>query len=218
MKLLCAAVLFDLDGVLVDSAPLADRHWQRWAEAHDVPFQSILAVHRGRPSIETIRLVAPHLNAEIEGPRREAAEAADTDGLTAFTGARELLGGIPDGRWAIVTSSKRITAIRRLTHVGLPIPKVLVTCDDVSCGKPAPEPYSLAAMLLGFSPSRCIVVEDAPSGFESARAAGSRVVAIAPDQHLLADFRVTRLADIGLTNLPGVGLELSIPEPSLVRV
>ncbi len=215
MKLLCAAVLFDLDGVLVDSGPLADRHWQRWAEAHDVPFRNILAVHHGRPSVETIRLVAPHLDAEIEGPKREAAEAADTEGLKAFAGAQELLQAIPDERWAIVTSSKRPTALRRLKHVGLPIPKVLVTSDDVARGKPSPEPYSLAAKLLGFCASRCIVIEDAPSGFESARAAGSKVVAISSNQQRLADFTVARLADIAFTGLGGDGIEMSIPGLSL---
>jgi mannitol-1-/sugar-/sorbitol-6-phosphatase len=196
MNLQCAAILFDLDGVLVDSGPLAERHWRRWAQDHGVPFEHIAAVHHGRPSAETIRLVAPHLNADLEGPRREREEAADTAGLVAFEGAKRLLSFIPRERWAVVTSSKRDTVRVRLTHVGLPMPETLVTADDVRHGKPAAEPYSLAADRLGFPSSRCVVIEDAPSGIESGKASGARVVAIAPVKMEQADFTVRRLADI----------------------
>ena len=167
-------------------------------------------MHHGRPSIETVRIVAPHLNAEIEGPKREAEEAADTDGLRAFAGAKELLAAVPPERWAVVTSSCRVTAVKRLSHVGLPIPKVLVTSDDVTRGKPAAEPYLLAADRLGFNPTGCIVIEDAPSGIEAGRAAGSKVIAIATRQHNLADFSVPRLADITLARLHRDGLEISV--------
>src|SRR5206468_4119031 len=92
--------------------------------------------------------------------------------------------------------SKRETVRVRLTHVGLPMPKTLVTADDVRHGKPAAEPYSLAADRLGFAPSRCVVIEDAPNGIESGKASGARVVAIAPVKMEIADFTVRRLADI----------------------
>jgi len=212
MKLTCAAILFDMDGVLVDSGPLAERHWRRWAELHDVPFERIAAVHHGRPSIETVRLVAPHLDSAIEGPKREAAEAADTDGLIAFEGAKELLCTIPPDRWAVVTSSQRATAIKRLTHVGLPLPKILVTAEDVTHGKPSPEPYQRAAQLLGFTSARCIVVEDAPSGIESGKSAGSRVIAIGSRSNKLADLTISRLANIAFTHFSSDVMELSVTE------
>ena len=197
----CDAIIFDLDGVLVDSNPIAERHWRGWAARHAVPFERIAAVHQGRPTIETIRLVAPHLDAETEAGRMEAAEGEDTDGLVVFAGAARLLTGLPRARWAIATSGTRRTATTRLTHVGLPVPEVLITADDVARGKPAPDPYLLAAARLGIVPSWCVVVEDAPAGIASARAAGARVIGVAatvsPRALGGADVVVRRLDDLG---------------------
>jgi sugar-phosphatase len=179
MSITCKAIIFDLDGVLVDSDPIAERHWRRWAEKRDIPFERIASMYHGRPTAETIRQVAPHLDAEAEARVKEKAEAEDTDGLTAFGGARSLLRSLPSERWAIATSGTRRTAEKRIVHTGLPMPRVLITADDVKQGKPAPEAYLLAAKGLDADPVDCIVFEDAPAGVEAAQAAGARVVAVA---------------------------------------
>ena len=179
MQLTCRAIIFDLDGVLVDSNPIVERHWRRWASQHELPYDEIARTHHGRPTIEIIRQVAPHLDAEAEARAKEMAEADDTDGLTAFEGAAALLARLPAGRWAIATSGSRRTASIRLRHVGLDAPEVLVTSDDVTRGKPAPEPYLLAAERLGLDAGDCVVIEDAPAGITAAKAARARVVAVA---------------------------------------
>lgn len=191
MILQCRAVVFDLDGVLVDSNPIAERHWRGWADRHGLPPAPILAVHHGRPTIETIRLTAPHLDAALEARTKEEAEADDTDGLTAYPGALRLCAAIPQERWTVATSGTRRTATARLRHVGLPLPPALVTADDVRRGKPAPDPYQLAAERLGLVPPDCLVIEDAPSGIESALSAGARVVAVASTQPPSALSRAT---------------------------
>lgn len=175
------AIIFDLDGVLIDANSVYERHWQAWAERNAVPFEHILAVHHGRPAAGTVAIVAPHLN-----PQREAAEynrslLADTDqgGVLAYPGVAELLGSLPSDRWAIATSAPRQVALARLEYVGLPQPDVLVGADDVARGKPAPDPYLLAARRLGYPPAQCMVIEDAPAGIEAAVAAGAFVLAVA---------------------------------------
>src|SRR5450631_3144371 len=198
--LTCDAIIFDLDGVLVDSNGIAERHLRAWTDRHGVSFDHIASLHHGRTTVETIRLVAPHLDAKIEADLLEGAEAVDTDALVAFAGAAQLLAGLPRERWAIATSGTRQTATIRLSHVGLPLPNVLVTADDVSAGKPSPEPYLLAVKRLGIDPTRCVVIEDAPAGIASARAAGARIVGVTSTNsaHNLAgaDVIVGRLADL----------------------
>ena len=202
MAFACAAVLFDFDGVLVDSNAISERQMRVWAERHGVPFARIAAIHHGRPTLETVRLVAPHLDVEAEARLIERAETEDTEGLVAFAGAARLLSGLPAGRWAIVTSGTRRLATTRLAHVGLRRPDVLVTADDVRRGKPAPDPYLVAAERLGVAPERCVVVEDAPAGVAAARAAGARVIAVAstmaPAALTDADVIVARLDDLGV--------------------
>jgi sugar-phosphatase len=192
-----AAVLFDLDGVLVDSRTAIERSWLRWAAEHGVSAQVVLAACHGRPSAETIAAVAGHLDAEAEAARLERRQATDTAELTRCPGAARLLTALPPGRWAIVTSGTRPLAFSRLRAVRLAIPDVLVTADDVAHGKPAPEGYLQAAARLGVPPGRCVVVEDSASGVRAGRAAGCRVVGIAGDQLGDApDVIVSSLADL----------------------
>lgn len=175
----CAAILFDLDGVLVDSTRAVDREWREWAARKGVDGDAIMAIAHGVRTIEVIRRVAPHLDAEAEAAAIENHEAHDQRGVTVMSGAAELLKSIPDGRWGVVTSGSRLLAQNRLRYCGLPVPAVLVTSDDVTNGKPHPEPYLKGAQGLGFPPEECLVIEDAPAGIEAARAARMKVIGMA---------------------------------------
>lgn len=178
MTLGCDAVLFDLDGVLVDSTAVVVRTWQRWALKKGLDPESILEVAHGRRTAETIRLVAPGLDAAAEARELERAETDDLDGIREVAGAKDLLASLPEDRWTVVTSGTRPLATRRLKHLGLPVPKSFVTAEDVENGKPHPEPYLLGADILGVRPENCVVIEDAPSGIRAASAAGMSVVAL----------------------------------------
>jgi sugar-phosphatase len=175
------AMIFDMDGVVVDSGDVYAKHWRLWGERHGLDFDKDIAhVHPGRPPADTVRVVAPHLDAEAESIAFN--DALDTDdgddSIGAMPGAAELLASLPSGRWTIATSAFRDIAKQWLTHVGLPVPPALVTVDDVEHGKPSPDPYLRAAELLGYEPTRCVVVEDAPAGITAAKAAGATVLAL----------------------------------------
>ena len=175
----CSAILFDLDGVLADSTRAVDREWREWAARKGVDGDSIMAVAHGVRTVEVIKRVAPHLDADAEASEIENHEAQDQQGVVVMPGAIELVRSVPEGRWGVVTSGSRLLATNRLRFCGLPVPEVLVTSDDVAHGKPHPEPYLKGAGRLGFSPADCLVIEDAPAGIESALAAGTKVVGIA---------------------------------------
>lgn len=174
----CSAILFDLDGVLCDSTQAVDREWREWAARKGVDGNAVMAIAHGVRTIEVIRQVAPHLNADEEAAAIENHEAHDQRGVTVMPGALGLVSSIPLGRWGVVTSGSRLLARNRLRHCGLPIPDVLITSDDVLNGKPHPEPYLKGAAGLNFSPADCLVIEDAPAGIQSARAAGMKVLGI----------------------------------------
>jgi sugar-phosphatase len=174
----CSAILFDLDGVLVDSTRAVDREWRAWAERKGVDGDAVMAIAHGVRTIEVIRRVAPHLNAEAEAWDIENEEAEDREGVHVMPGALALVSSVPEGRWGVVTSGTRLLASARLRFCGLPVPKVLVTAEDVANGKPHPEPYLKGAEGLGLKPADCLVIEDAPAGIQSARAGGFKVVGI----------------------------------------
>src|SRR5262249_46049395 len=132
----------------------------------------------GRRSVETIRLVAPELKAEEENLKVERMEIEDKEGVVIIPGALQLLRSLPPERFTIVTSATRPLAAARLGYAGLPVPKRYISADDVINGKPDPEPYLKGAALLGFAPKDCIVIEDAPAGVKSAKAAGMMVIAL----------------------------------------
>lgn len=178
-ELTCDALLFDLDGVLIDSSACIRRNWGAWAAPHGIDVAEIMKVAHGVRSVETIRQVAPHLDAEAEAARLTALEVADTEGVIVMPGAHALLASLPDGAWTIVTSGSADLAAARLRAVGLPVPAQIVTADDVTQGKPAPEPYLLGARRLGRTPAQCLVVEDAPAGIQAGRSAGIRVLGVA---------------------------------------
>lgn len=174
----CAAVLFDLDGVLVDSTHAVSRQWSIWAAENNLEPAKILEIAHGRRTAEVVQLLMPQLAVDDEVTKIEQREAADTDGVRVMRGARELVSAIPDGYWCVVTSGTRYLATSRLRLAGIPIPKALVSADDVVKGKPDPEPYLKGAQMLGMEPSECLVIEDAPAGIGAAHAAGMKVVAL----------------------------------------
>src|SRR3984893_1250659 len=174
----CSAILFDLDGVLVDSTRAVDREWREWARRKGVDGNAVMAIAHGVRTIEVIRRVAPHLDADAEAWEIENEEASDQQGVRVMPGAVALVNSIPEGRWGVVTSGTRLLASARLRFCGLPVPNVLVTADDVEHGKPHPEPYLKGAERLGFKPADGLVIEDAPAGIQSARAGGFKVVGI----------------------------------------
>lgn len=207
----CDAVLFDLDGVLVDSRHCVERHWLEWASRHNLNKDKVLHYAHGRRTVETIRLVAPQLDAEREAAELEASEAIDTVGLVKITGALELLQSIPPDSWGIATSGTHAIATTRLAFAGLPVPDVLISAEDVIAGKPDPEPYLFAAMMLGVKPTSCVVIEDAPAGIQAGRAAGMHVVGVIssayPAEELShAHVIVRKLGDIEVVQTQGAGL------------
>ena len=177
MEICCAAILFDMDGVLIDSTPAVARVWSRWARERGFDPEKVVRMAHGRPSIATIRDLLPHADHEAENREVERREIADLEGVVPLPGSRQLLTSLPAERYAIVTSSTRKLAEARLHAAGLAVPKFFVTSSDIVKGKPDPEPYLKAAGKLGVAAGDCVVVEDVPSGIRSGKAAGARVIA-----------------------------------------
>ena len=175
-----SCLLFDMDGTLLNSHAPMVRAYTAWASRYGLDIDHVLRESHGRRSIDTIRAMAP-AGADVEADNAEIMqrEREDTEGVFAIAGARALLESIPEGRWAVVTSADRQLATARLTAAGLPIPKLLVSAENVTRGKPAPDGFLLGARELGADPARAIVFEDSPAGIAAGIAAGATVVAIA---------------------------------------
>lgn len=176
MEIACAAILFDMDGVLIDSTPAVARVWSQWARERGFDAEKVVRMAHGRPSLSTIRDLLPDADHEAENREVERREIADLKGVVPLPGARELLASLGDS-YAIVTSSTRKLAEARLRTAGLPLPEFFVTSSDIVNGKPHPEPYLKAAAKLGVNAGECVVVEDVASGIRSGKAAGARVIA-----------------------------------------
>jgi sugar-phosphatase len=217
----CSAVLFDLDGVLVDSTAYVEQQWRRWASARGLRPEPFLRVCHGRRALETIRMAAPDLDAEAEVRAFIPVDEPDTAPMGPLPGALRLLDALPLRSWAVATSGVRPIATARLRRAGLPVPPVLVCAEDVTRGKPSPDAYLLAARELGVSPPDCLVVEDAPAGVQAARAAGMTVVGLTtthPVDQLDAHACAESLAGVYLGRIdPGVHgrdrLEILVVEP-----
>jgi sugar-phosphatase len=207
------ALLFDMDGTLVDSTVLSERIWRAWSGKYGFSADGVLAYSHGRRTLDTTR----HFAASEEAARSaaseiEAQEIAAEDGAVAIDGAKSLLEELSPGCWAVVTSAGRAVAVRRLAAAGLPIPEVLITGGDVSIGKPDPEGYLLAAQRLGVKPSHCIVFEDTYAGHEAARRGGMRSINrhAVPHDHggallTLLDYSAVKVRVVGTS------LQLSMP-------
>ncbi len=172
------AVLFDMDGTLIDSGAVVVRSWHRWAAEEGLD-PAVLAGAHGIPSAQIVERLLPPERRVAATARIDAIEVSDTDGIVVLPGAREALAALPVGRVAIATSCSRPLADVRIAATALPAPSVVVTADETSRGKPDPAPYLLAAQRLGVDPARCLVVEDAPAGITAGRAAGCAVLAMA---------------------------------------
>jgi mannitol-1-/sugar-/sorbitol-6-phosphatase len=173
------AILFDMDGVLVDSKAVIERVLQRWAARRGLDRDAVMHLPHGQKTRDTVAAFAPDLDVEVEVAWLDAEEERDLEGITAIAGAARLLGALAPDEWALVTSAGRELAQRRLTAAGLPVPAIVVAGDSVRTGKPSPEGYLLGAKHLGRRPAECIVLEDAPAGIEAGIAAGMRVVGVA---------------------------------------
>jgi sugar-phosphatase len=202
----CRGLLFDMDGVLVDSTAVVERTWRRWARRYDLDPGPLLAAAHGRRTRDTLRSVLPGLGLAVDIDEAVAwldgTEFDDLEGVTAIPGAPALLGAVPRARWAIVTSSGRELAHRRLGRAGLPVPDTLVTSESITRGKPAPDGYLQGAAALGLAPADCLVFEDTGFGIDAGRAAGATVVGLAttfgPEQLARADAFVADLRAVSV--------------------
>lgn len=211
--LAASVLLFDMDGTLVDSTASVERAWTRFAGRHGLEASAILAVAHGRPTIEVVAEFAPHgVDVVAETDRIEAEEIDRTDGISEIPGAAALLGSLDPARWAVVTSATRALTLRRLAAVGIPLPKILIAADDVTKGKPHPQPYMLAARALGADATDAVAFEDAPAGLTSASSAGAATVVVGAYDGEAAQGlpRVPDLAGITITQ-EGPTLEVRLP-------
>ncbi|WP_041855936.1 HAD family hydrolase [Candidatus Korobacter versatilis] len=215
-KIRCAAVLFDLDGVLVDSTPAVTRVWARWAAVHGFDADEVVHNAHGRPSIETLREYLPNADHEKENRELERQEIEDVEGVILLPGAQQLLATLPPERWTIATSATRALAKVRIEVAGLPVPPRMITASEITRGKPNPEPYLKAAALLGFPASECVVFEDVPAGIRAGKAAGATVIALrttVPDKELRAagaDFVLNSCADVTVESFSSEGIVLAL--------
>lgn len=174
-----AAFLFDMDGTLLDSIPSAIRAWTHWATRHGIDTDELLRVMHGVRAVETItRFATPGMDVAAEYAALTRAEIEDVADVVAIPGAAAFLSRLPLDRWAIVTSAPRALAEARLAAAGLTAPQVIVTAEDVSRGKPAPDCFIAAATMLGVASADCLVWEDAPAGVAAGLAAGAEVMVI----------------------------------------
>ncbi|MFI7385722.1 HAD-IA family hydrolase [Streptomyces sp. NPDC049813] len=213
MKITADALLFDNDGTLLSSMESVYRCWTRWAQEYGITAEQFAAVElHGRPAAEIAADLLPAEQVGAAVARIEQLEVEDVPngGTRLLPGTRELLDTLPAGRWAVVTSATRRLAEARLAAVGI-VPPLLIAADDITRGKPDPEPFLLAAAKLGADPARCVVFEDAPAGLAAGRAGGMTTVALTtthPAHELTADVVVPDLSAVAALATEG-GVEIS---------
>jgi len=218
IEISCAALLFDLDGVLINSTPAVARVWRGWAVQHGFNPEEVVARAHGRPSLTTVREYLPNADHEVENREVERREIADLEGVVPLPGALDLLASLPKDRWTIVTSCTRALAEVRIKAAGLPLPRKMITSNDIQHGKPHPEPYLKGATVLGFRAEDCVVVEDVPAGVCAGKSAGGRVIAFTTTvQHAAlkeagADWILKNCVDVRLSD-SGNCLHLALKPP-----
>ncbi|MEU4656271.1 HAD family hydrolase [Streptomyces sp. NPDC023723] len=214
MKIRAQALLFDNDGTLLSSLESVRRCWTRWAGEYGITAERFGQVElHGRTAAEVAADLLPADVVPGAVARIEDLEVEDVPGggVHLLPGTRGFLDALPADRWAVVTSATRRLAEARLAAVGI-LPKTLIAADDITRGKPDPEPYLLGARALGVDPAACVVFEDAPAGLRSGRAAGMRTVALATTHRaaeLDADLVVEDLSALSVLVTDG-GVEISV--------
>ncbi|MFD0416321.1 HAD family hydrolase [Streptomyces sp. NPDC127108] len=203
MKIQAEALLFDNDGTLISSMESVRRCWTRWAGEYGITAEDFARVElHGRPAVEIVADLLPAERVAGAVARIEELEVSDVaGGVLALPGTLDLLAALPPERWAVVTSATRRLAEARLAEVGIG-PKTLIAADDITRGKPDPEPFLLAARVLGVDPARCVVFEDAPAGLTAGRAAGMTTVALTTT-HQVAELS----ADVVVKDLSAVSVQ-----------
>ncbi len=210
----CSALLFDLDGVLINSTPAVARVWRQWAIERGFNPEEVVSRAHGRPSLTTVREYLPNADHEKENREVERREIEDLEGVVPLPGALELLGSLPPDRWTIVTSCTRPLAEVRIKAAGLPLPRRMITSNDITRGKPDPEPFLKGAALLGFDATDCIVFEDVPAGVRAGKSAKARVAAFTSTvlesalRESGADWVMKNCSDVKLSG-QGAGLNLT---------
>jgi sugar-phosphatase len=213
MKFSADALLFDMDGTLISSMESVVRCWTRWSQEYGISAEEFARVQlHGRPAVEIIAGLLPAGQVQEALARIEQLEVEDVPGgVSVLPGTKELLASLPDSGWAVVTSATRRLAEARLHEAGIQ-PPLLIAADDITRGKPDPEPFLLAAAKLGAGPARCVVFEDAAAGLESGRAAGMRTVALTTTherEELSADVVVADLASVSALATAADGLTVT---------
>jgi len=219
VEISCRGLLFDLDGVLVDSTPAVARVWTKWAIGHGFDPEETVRNAHWRPSLSTVKELLPNaVDPVLENEVIVRGEIEDTEGVVALPGVCDFLRSVPKRRWALVTSCVRPLAQVRLSAAGIPIPEKMITADDVERGKPDPEPYLKGAALLGVPASECVVFEDAPAGIRAGKSAGARVIALPTTESEKglksagADWILPRYSNLSLASSNGPGLKLRLTE------
>lgn len=213
-QVLCKGILFDMDGILISSLGSVDRSWTKWSLMRGVDPVYACRIAHGCRSIETVAILRPDLDPEIENEIIEGMEIEDTDGVAILPGVMDLLTALPRDRWTVVTSATEPLARSRLAAGGIPMPDRIVTAESVREGKPHPAPYLAGAALLSLRPEECVVFEDAASGAKAGRAAGCTVVATtfagSVESLAAAHYLIPDLIGVQATILPGEeGLQLT---------
>jgi mannitol-1-/sugar-/sorbitol-6-phosphatase len=193
----CKAVLFDMDGTLVDSTRVVELAWGRWAARHNIPLQTVLSFSHGRPTNATMEHFFPARDHTEELEEMGRYEEKQLEGIVAVPGAAQLVRALQNQPWGIVTSAWRTLAEARILAAGLPLPSVIVPVDEIRNGKPEPEGFLRAAEQLGVAPEECLAFEDTRPGIEAGLNAGMQVVGLlttVPAEHLrhrplIRDFR-----------------------------
>ena len=208
IEIRAAAVLFDNDGVLVDSHEDGLKAWQQLCDEFGLDFSEIVEVFVGRRPEDTLSEYVEPALLELAVGRLEDLEVSLADNTRLLAGAGGLLSSLADAPWAIATSAGVRLAKARWAGAGIET-GVTVTAEDVGRGKPDPEPYLLAADRLGVNPSDCIVFEDSPSGGIAGREAGARVVAVGDfEWSFEPDVRVPDLSFVEVITATSAGVTL----------